>query len=229
MNTRWLVGIIVLILIIVLGWYLFVMPDGTGTNATSTATTTQQGTSTAQTQSDGTITFAVPADFGMATDPNQILVTAYIPPCSSDFIYCLYYNGTTYQDTNFEAAGLRIVKRTDLSTERTCLDTPPEGYDASTKPSQTASADAYATSVFSNMGDAGVGHVAQGDLYRLFVRGNSSCYEFETRIGNTQYENYPEGTIREFTQADRAAITATLNGVLKSLTVGTTSIAFPGI
>ncbi|HVU75217.1 MAG TPA: hypothetical protein VHD38_00025 [Candidatus Paceibacterota bacterium] len=229
MNTRWLVGIIVIILIIVLGWYLFMTPTGTGENATSTATSTQMGTTSGQTQSDGTITFAVPADFGMATDPQQILVSAYIPPCNSDFSYCLYYNGTAYQDTNFEAAGLRIAKRADISGEQSCLNTAPEGFDASTTPSQTANADAYSTSVFPDVGDAGAGHTAAGKLYRLYVKSNSSCYEFETRIGNTQYGNYPTGTIQEFTTADRAALQNELNAILKSVTLGTTAVAFPGI
>jgi hypothetical protein len=229
-SMRWLIAFIIVIAIILLGWYLMATPSGTGQNATSTATTTgQTDTTTGQTQSDGTITFSIPADFGMATDPQQILVTAYIPPCNSDFIYCLYYNGTEYQGTNFETAGLRIEKRADITTERTCLDTPPEGFSTSTTPARTATADAYATSVFSNVGDAGAGHVAQGTLYRLYVRANSSCYEFETRIGNTQFGNYPEGSIREFTEANKAAVQAKLNNVLKSVTLGTTAVAFPGL
>jgi hypothetical protein len=230
MNTRWLIALLVIIVIIGIGWYALSTPSGTGTNATSTATTTDQtGGTTGQSQSDGTIEFDVPSDFGMATNPQQILVSAYIPPCNSDFSYCLYYNGTEYQNTNFETAGLRIAKRTDITTERTCLDTPPEGFSASTTPSQTGSADAYATSVFGNVGDAGAGHVAEGKLYRLFVRANSSCYEFETRIGNTQFSNYPAGSIEEFTASDRADVGNKLNAILHSVTLGTTAVAFPGL
>jgi hypothetical protein len=199
------------------------LPD---TNQNPIQTDTNDGTD--QTISDGTITIAQPgADFGFATNETQILVHSYIPSCSSPFMYCLYYNGTSYQGTNFESAGVRISKRTDLSTERLCMNTPPEGYEATTTPTSTTTKDSYASSVFSNISDAAAGHYASGSLYRLFVRSNNACYEFETRIGETQFANYPEGTIVEFTSTDRAALKAKLFNILEGVSLDGLTNLFP--
>ncbi len=179
------------------------------------ATNTSEATTT-QTISDGTITFAYSSDeFGLAVTPEQVLVKSYIPPCDTDFNYCFYYIGTDYQGTNFESAGLRVKKRTDLSTQAACLQTLPEGYTGITaKVSTTAN---FSTSVFSPLGDAGAGHYANGALYRLAYKG--SCYEFETRIGATQYANFPRGTIKEFMPADQRAMEAKLLQLLKDITL----------
>jgi hypothetical protein len=168
--------------------------------------------------SDGVFTLAYPSeDFGMATKPEQILVTSYIPPCNSDFNYCLYHIGQDYAGSNLESAGIRVEKRTDLPTENVCLTTPPGGFSATTAPSDTNAEDAFSSSVFDNVGDAGAGHYATGSLYRLFYRADSSCYEFETRIGESQFANYPAGTIKEFTDADRTALKSKLTTIVKAI------------
>lgn len=221
------IGIVVLAAVIIIAAILLVTSGGTPASqvppTTGTASSTPSASSTAafgQTVSDGTISFGVPsADFGLATDQSQITVTAYIPPCDPDFDYCLYYDGTAYKGTNFESAGFRIEKRTDLATESLCLNAPPAGFDASIKPSSTKSGDAYSSSVFSNVGDAGAGHYASGMLYRLYVDADSSCYEFETRIGQTQFANYPAGAIQLFTPADLAQVQSELDGILADISL----------
>ncbi len=220
MNTNTRNGLIVLVVAIAvvllfIGAKYTQAPAVPGNPGGTVATTTNMGDTT----SDGTITFAKPADFGLATNKAQVLVHSYIPPCSEGFTYCLYYNGGDYKGTNFESAGVRIQKRADLSTERTCLNTPPSGFDAKTVPTSQRSADAYSSSVFGNVGDAGAGHMAQGSLYRLYVRSNSTCYEFETRVGQTQFANYPAGTIQEFTSSDQAAIQAKLLNFVQSIAI----------
>ncbi|MES2985630.1 MAG: hypothetical protein V4686_00710 [Patescibacteria group bacterium] len=144
--------------------------------------------------SNGVISFDTPQDFGLATTVEQILVTSYIPPCDPNFDYCLYFNGKEYQNTNFGSAGIRIKKRTDLATVDACINTPPEGY-VDMKPTNISSTGVYILSSFP-IGDAGMGHYASGELYRLSYRG--VCHEFETRISATQLANYPEGTKVEF-------------------------------
>lgn len=217
----WIVGLLVILVIAVL---VFHTPGATAPGGTATTTPATFDRSI----SDGTITIAYPsADFGLATDPTQILVHAYIPPCDQNFNYCLYYNGGAYAGTNFESAGLRIDKRIDLTDERVCLGTPPDGYDASIAPSATTSADTYSSSVFSNLSDAGAGHYANGSLYRLFVRSDSSCYELETRVGATQYANYPAGSIQEFTAADQASVANELAAIIQNVSLGGVKNLFP--
>jgi hypothetical protein len=188
---------------------------------TPTGTTSTAGQST----SDGTITFTNPSDFGLATNQQQILTRSYIPPCDADFNYCLYYVGTAYQGTNFDSAGIRIDKRTDLTMSSACLTTPPTGYSNFT-PTTTTAGD-YSLSEFSPLGDAGAGHTAVDTLYRLSY--NGACYEFETRIGQSQFANYPSGTIQQFTAADQASLQAEIIGILNGITLPSgETVAFPG-
>jgi len=171
------------------------------------------------------ITFSYPKDFALAVQEEQVLVSSYIPPCSEGFDYCLYYKGGAYEGTNFDSAGLRIQRRFDLNDEDACLTTPPEGYEKAEPVTRTS--EGYATSFFSGLGDAGAGHYAEEDLYRLSIGG--TCYEFETRIGASQYENYESGTIKEFTQSHRAVVEGALAGILENITFteSKTKVEFP--
>lgn len=218
MHTNTRNGLIVLVIAIAV---VLLFIGANSTQAPSPAGQSQTATTTdiGDTTSDGTITFARPADFVLALNEQQVLVRSYIPPCNEGFNYCLYYKGTDYAGSNFESAGLRIQKRTDLSTERTCLTTPPSGFDSGMTPTKQKSENAYSSSVFGNVGDAGAGHMASGSLYRLYVRSNSKCYEFETRVGQTQFANYPEGSIKEFTQANQAALHAKLVSILQNVSI----------
>ena len=178
-------------------------------------------------QSVSTGTIQVPyssADYTLATKLAQVTVKAYIPPCDPVFNYCLFYTGTAYAGTNFESAGLRIQTRADLTTQKTCLNALPTSYTNMTP--VIASSSGYVTSVFSPLGDAGAGHYATGAEYRLWT--NNSCYEFETRIGQTQFANYPAGSIQEFTTADQADVTAGLNAMINNITlVNGMTVSFP--
>lgn len=169
-----------------------------------------------QSISDGVIAFGyASALFGLAITSEQILVHSYIPPCDSEFIYCLYFNSDMYKGTNFESAGLRIQKRVDLITSRACMNTPPEGYVAFIP--RIATSTNYMVSIFAPLGNGAAGHYASGSLYRLFS--HHTCYEFETRIGTSQYMNYPEGTIKKFTEVDTTAVELFLQGVLEHVTL----------
>jgi hypothetical protein len=184
--------------------------------------------STSQSISDGTITLNYSEkDFGLAVNQTQVPVKSYIPSCDPNFDYCFYFLPDTYKDTNFESAGLRVKKRTDLGNERVCLNTPKEGFDATIKPDKTRSENEFSSSVFGNVGDAAAGHYSEGKLYRLFVRSNSSCYEFETRIGQSRFENYPAGTITEFTASEKADVENNLNTVIIGISLAGKSNLFP--
>ena len=212
MNTLW--ALIVVVIVAVVGvWYWTSHMGGTPAVVTDTASSTPVTTS--ETLSFGNLTLAyAPSGFALATTPDQVTVKSYIPPCDPAFNYCLYYNGSAYTGTNFESAGLGIQKRTDLATAAACLSTPPAGY-TNMKPTM-ASTTEYTLSTFTPLGDAGAGHYSFGSLYRLSYSG--SCYEFQTRIGATQFGNYPTGSIREFTPTDQDAVNAMLKGMLKSIT-----------
>lgn len=165
--------------------------------------------------SDGTIKVPYSLnEFGLATNPDQVLVKAYIPPCDQDFLYCLYYSGSAHKGTNFESAGLSIKSRKDLKDERSCLDAKPEGYEARDIASSTIKAKRYSSVIYPNLGDAALGHYSLGTMYRLFVTDKNSCYEIVTRIGLTRFENYPEGAIKKFTDADLSIMRQKLDSIV---------------
>lgn len=214
MNRTIAIGIV----IILIGagiWYWYgsmQQPVVTGGNPNQTATSTQT------TSFDGTLTFTTPSNFGLAVTPEQVMVQAYIPPCDSGFSYCLYYNSADYANTNFESAGVAIRGRDDLLTKSACLTTQPDGYTGLT--ATTTDQTNYSMSVFAPIGDAGAGHYATGAEYRLFT--NNRCYQFDTRIGETQYANYPAGTKVEFTDANRTNMMNMLRGIISSMTLNQT-------
>ncbi len=232
-KTNW-TAILIIVLVVVAGALAILwqrsssIPQQPSTTATTTPSTASTTPVYDQTISDGTVSFAFPsATFGLAVSADQVLVHSYIPPCAQGFGYCLYYIGADYQGTNFESAGVRIQKRPDLASESVCLRTPPDGYGAGTQPATTSSFSSYGASVFS-VGDAGAGHYASGDLYRVFYRPTATCYELETRIGATQFANYPAGSIKEFTADDQAALTASLNDLLAHMTLpNNTALVLP--
>lgn len=221
--------LILVLLLIVLGGYGYYKYVREPEVVVLTPSPTATAQAYDQSISDGTIVVMYPsAQFGLATTPAQVLVSSYIPPCDTGFNYCVYYTSQQYQGTNLESAGLRIQKRTDITAEHLCLGTPPTGFSAKTTPVATAADDTYATSVFSPIGNAGAGHYANGSLYRLFIRDGSKCYEFETRIGQTQFANYPAGSIKEFTTSDQTVLNAQLLGILDTVTLKNgTKISFP--
>ncbi len=167
------------------------------------------------TVSNGTISFSQPKDFGFAITSEQILVKSYIPPCDQGFDYCLYYNGRALEETNFESAGFSIRKRLDLTTESSCLETNPDGYTGLV--SNTVKHSSYSISKFSSIGDAAAGHYVNGEEYRLYT--NNMCIQFDLRIGETQFLNYPTGSIKEFTLADRATVVDKLRSILANVSL----------
>ena len=166
--------------------------------------------------SNGIITFVVPKDFGLALKKDEIHATAYIPPCDESFDFCLYYNGIKYIGTNFGSAGVRIKNRSDLKTAVSCLNTSPDNY-TSAKSTVVASTTIYSVSAFPGIGDAGAGHYASGELLRLAYDG--TCHEFETRVAASQYANFAEGSIKEFTANDSKELLKELRDIISRVTL----------
>ncbi len=215
---KFVLAIAIAILALLVFWYF---KQGSFVTAPS-PTVSASPTPATQTVSTPEVTFTYDNSFGLAVKPDQILVSGYIPPCDTDVMdYCLYFKDDTYKGTNFESAGLRIKRRADITTERPCMQTPPAGYDATVKPLGTHTDMDYSTSIFNSSG-AAAGHFASGSLYRLYIRASSTCYEFETRIGETNFSNYPAGSIKEFTNEDRAALQQKIKGVLDNVTITAT-------
>lgn len=179
----------------------------------------------------GVVTLQAPADLSLAVAGEPLLATATIPPCDEGFDYCLYLPRGSYAGTNFSAAGTAIEVRADLTSQTSCLLAQPSGYQ-SLQPGlvvEPDGPDAASTARFSGHMDGAAGTYANGELRRLYVAG--SCYEFTSRVVESQFGNYPTGTIREFTAADRQTVLGQLSDVLKRMSLklpaGTRSVTWP--
>jgi hypothetical protein len=201
-------------------------PDTGGTCVSDAVSTGAAGGAETHATPQG-IGFTVPAPYALVTAPETLPVQSYIPACAQGFEYCVYRAGDQYKGTTFESAGVAINVMSNLSTESTCLNTPPTGYSANTKPANTYSGDTYATSRFGNLSDAATGHYSSGQLYRLYNRTNASCTEFMAQVGQSQFANYPPGAIVQFTATDQANVEAEMHAFLSTVTVAGKAVQFP--
>ncbi len=178
------------------------------------------------THSSGQVSWEVPPDFGLAVSKDQVLVKSYIPPCEEGFDYCMYYNLKNFDGTNFESAGVSIGMRDDLLNNEACLTRPPNEYLNFTP--EVIKHDNYLVSSFFPIGDAGAGHYSNGKIYRIYLN-TGKCIQIGTRIGETQFANYPEGTIKQFGSEDRKYLFSRFDTILNSLKIASTSepIALP--
>ncbi len=133
-----------------------------------------------------------------------------IPPCDESFEYCIYRTSEGYAGTNFSTAGLRITQRTDLTEEEACTGTEPAGYSGLAV--KRRGGEGYSVSVFGPRTGAAAGQRSFSAVYRLFTKGY--CYEFEARVAESQFENYPAGTIERFTSAEREIVYSGLVDIL---------------
>jgi len=160
----------------------------------------------------GDVSFSVPEGFGLAINQDQVLVASYIPPCSENFDYCLYYYGKDFEGTNFESAGVTVKKRNDLTAKDICMATRPEGYNGQAP--QVNFRKNYSTVVFSDLGQGAAGHFTNETLYRLFYK---TCYEFQTRISQSQYANFEPGAIKEFTAGNKETLEQKFTSIINSI------------
>jgi hypothetical protein len=63
-------------------------------------------------------------------------------------------------------------------------------------------------------GNAATGHYANDTIYRNFHAGK--CFEIRQRIAESQFQNYPTGTISEFTEQDREQLQKILDQVFST-------------
>lgn len=188
-------------------------------SSTMTAVSVSTSTSSGESLSFNGITIHYPLfQFGLAANEQQLPVRSYIPPCDQGFNYCVYYNASTYKGTNFESAGISIKDVTvSFPAREACINANPDGYTGVSSTVPTTASPYYSLSVFANLGNAAAGHYATDDVYRLYYGGR--CYEFDARIGESQYANYPAGSIGLFTKSDYNTLRLEMNNVISSITL----------
>ncbi len=169
--------------------------------------------------SGGAVTLHYPAGMSLATAEDEVRASSTIPPCDDGFEYCLYVPQTSYENTNFRVAGMAIRPRPELGAPISCLLTQPPGF-VGLQPGLAVDQDgsgSLSTARFGDLTDGAAGTYATGEARRLWAGG--ACYDFTVRVVESQFGNYPAGSIEEFTDADRRAVLGEFLDVLDGLSV----------
>src|SRR5690606_36522274 len=171
----------------------------------------------------GRVSLDTPSELALAVTPEQLLVAQSPPPCDEGFAYCFYLLEEAYEGTNLRSAGLSIARRQDLRARTSCLLAQPRGW--SDLQPDVVWGDELATSRFGDVGQGAAGSYTLGEVLRLFD--GVECWEFETRLGLTRFENYPPGEVEEFTSQDQEATTNLFRTLLDSVTVAGDGVTWP--
>lgn len=163
----------------------------------------------------GDVLVSYPEGFGLAVTQEQLQVSSQIPPCDEGFDYCIYLASGAYDGTNFSSAAVRIQQRDDLTTEADCVLAQPGGYSGLVP--VIAGASDFATTMYQPVDQGAAGHFSRGSLGRLYYE--SVCYEFEPRVAQAQFSNFPTGTLEEFDADDLDTTEGLLMSVLDSVTL----------
>jgi hypothetical protein len=125
---------------------------------------------------------------------------AQSPACETDspeaqMITCVHFPKSLYPNSNFLGAGVAITLVPNVN-ELQCLtpDTTAPSKKITHEPTFTAWPHA----------EGAMSHRVSGTTYAAFA--NNTCYHVNTRIYSSVYEVYAEGTITEFTTAQRTDI-----------------------
>ncbi|HLV12873.1 MAG TPA: Gmad2 immunoglobulin-like domain-containing protein [Trueperaceae bacterium] len=174
----------------------------------------------------GRVGLDTPAELSLAVTPEQLLTDASPPPCREGFDYCLYLPAEAYAGTNLRSAGLAVTRREDLRAPASCLLAQPDGW-SGLQPGVVyeGPGSPVATSRFGDVGEGAAGSYTLGEVLRLYD--GVQCWELETRLALTRFENYPPGRVEEFSDADRADVERLLWSVLDSAVVAGEPVVWP--
>lgn len=186
------------------------------------------------TGSNGSFQFDYPVSYTFYSSGNidKVKLLSYIPVCDNNFprdsdsslLACVVYPKQKYRGTNFEAAAFQASALANATTATECL-TPPQTTESSAPGARTYSAFRIASTnparvihgvrfLHGVAVGTGLGHSIASDLYRAFH--NGKCYELTINITQSEFANFPEGAVREFTAKDSQDVFRSLQDVLDS-------------
>lgn len=184
------------------------------------------------TLSGGHVTVVPSAGLGLARTPEELTPGDRPTACREGFDVCLYLRPSAYAGTNLRSAGMAITRRDDLTSVTSCLLAQPTGWTglqpAVNLPLGVADAQTQqgpATSRFGDVGEGAAGSYTTGQLLRLSAAG--ACWEFETSVWLSRFENYAPGAVKAFTDADLAHVEELFDSVLGSVAFDGHTIVWP--
>jgi len=122
-------------------------------------------------------------------DPRETQLS-FIPICDDTSVACFQYNGSEYEGTNLEAAGLSVNVLRDLKTEQDC-----ERIDTGSSPIKTETINGIRFR-YGDTDEVATGHSKGGPTYRTFHQ--NVCFEIAAAIAETNIGAFDPGTIKPF-------------------------------
>ncbi len=180
----------------------------------------------------GHVTIVPSEDLGLAWTPGELAPGDRPTACREGFDVCLYVRPSAYAGTNLRSAGMAIKRRGDLRSVTSCLLAQPSGW-TGLQPAVRMPLDTTddlaptgpATSRFGDVGEGAAGSYTTGQLLRLSAGG--ACWEFETSVWLSRFENYAPGAVKAFTDGDLAHVEGLFGKVLGSVAFDGRSIVWP--
>lgn len=219
MNKNTLITLILVLLLVVTVGILVSKNNSNPQDSTEN----NDGNSSEQVEADSTqiitdpelgYSISYPETFTALSEAEQDILPSlgYVPPCDENHSNCLYYIGTEFEGTNFDSAGISTKNLIDTGEEN-CT----SFNEAYTLPDSEISTEEIDSNLFyvARSGNAGAGHMAEETLYRTYH--SNTCVEITTRIGYSQFGNYPEGSVEEFTAEDKNELMNSMKEVVHTL------------
>lgn len=161
------------------------------------------------TDTSGMWAIDTPSTTRIIVDKQVMASIGYIPTCdSTTALVCILIDKNIVPNSNFQGAAVsvNIVSATSSSaclSKKTAEQTELGITMINTIPFQTFTAS-----------NAAMSHQSSGANYRTW--NENTCYGIETSINTTSFEVYEAGTVKKFTDTDRAQIENLLNDSVSS-------------
>jgi hypothetical protein len=206
---KWLVGIIVVVIVVVAGWYIWsnansAVTPPVGTTATSTPIADIIPGVPNQTYTNADLGFSIEYPATASTTGN--FSSGYLPVTQTPVI-AFEVPQSMFQGTNLVEAGVYVgATSTDIGVANCTI--PSEDNDETATSSVVIGGQQFA--VFTSSG-VGAGNLYQQKTYRTVQNGN--CLEFTELLHSGNIQNYPTGSVTQFDQAEFSDI---LNGIVQT-------------
>ncbi|MBY0328524.1 hypothetical protein K2Q02_00285 [Patescibacteria group bacterium] len=207
-TTLIIVGIILIALLFAITPYVKPLPSKAPSATSGQVPSPRDGWSR-YTDVSGSWTIDTASTTNVIVDKQTMASIGYIPTCDpTTAVICISIDKNMIPNSNFQEAAVS-VNIISATSSFACL--------SSNSGNQTESGitiiNAIPFQTFT-VGDAAMSHQSSGIDYRTWH--NEACYDLRTRINTTSFDVYEAGTVKKFTETDKARITT-----LQSDTVST--------
>jgi hypothetical protein len=206
---KWLFGIIIVIILVIAGWFVWSNVSNSGamqpsTTPTSTVVADIIPNIPNQTYTDSQLSFSI--DYPSTAIATSSFSTDYLPVTQAPLV-AFELPQSMFQGTNLVEAGVYVGASSSPIAIDNCA-IPSEENNETQASSTTLNGQDF--NVFTSSG-VGAGNLYQETIYRAIQ--NGWCLEIAELLHSGNIGNYPAGTVTQFDQEEFSGI---LNGIVQS-------------